>query len=229
VAGTLTELVGTFFLTLTIGLVVVAGLPAGPIAIGSVLMALVYMGFHVSGAQYNPAVTLALVARGDFPASRAPAFIAAQCLGAAAASLAVAHITGSTFALAPGAGTGSGTALLVEVLFTFLLMIVIFNVAVTPRTAGNSFYGLAIGFTITGAAFVGGPLSGGAYNPAVGIMPGLVERLLGGGATVPFWLYLVGPLLGAALAVPLFNVQEAMVTGSASPASVIREGDGAGS
>ena len=93
-AGFLTELVGTFFLTLTIGLVVVAGLPAGPIAIGSVLMALVYMGWHVSGAQYNPAVTLALVVRGDCPAPRAVGFIGAQLLGAAAAAFAVAHITG---------------------------------------------------------------------------------------------------------------------------------------
>jgi aquaporin Z len=209
VAGILTEFVGTFFLTLTIGFVVVAGLPAGAIAIGSVLMALVYMGWHVSGAQYNPAVTLALVIRGDFPASRAPGFIGAQCAGAGVAAFAVAHLTGSTFALTPGVGTGAGVALAVEVLFTFLLMIVIFNVAVTPRTAGNSFYGLAIGFTITGAAFAGGPLSGGAYNPAVGIMPGLVEWLLAGGTAAPYWLYLAGPLVGAFLAVPLFTLQEA--------------------
>ncbi|NNF38433.1 MAG: porin [Gemmatimonadetes bacterium] len=173
------------------------------------LMALVYMGWHVSGAQYNPAVTLALVVRGDCPGSRAAGFIGAQCLGAAAAALAVAHITGSGFVLMPGADTGAGTALAVEVLFTFLLMIVIFNVAVTPRTAGNSLYGLAIGFTITGAAFAGGPLSGGAFNPAVGIMPGLVEWVIAGRTEVPFWLYLVGPLIGAFLAVPLFMMQEA--------------------
>lgn len=208
-AAVLTELVGTFFLTLTIGLVVATGVPAGPIAIGSVLMALVYMGWHVSGAQYNPAVTVALVVRGDCPGTRAVGFIGAQCVGAGAAAFVVAHLVGTTFALAPAAGTGIGAALLVEVLFTFLLMIVIFNVAVTPRTAGNSFYGLAIGFTITGAAYVGGPLSGGAFNPAVGIMPGVVEWLLGVEATTPFWLYVVGPLAGALLAVPLFVLQEA--------------------
>ena len=208
----LTEFIGTFFLVLTIGLVVMSGIPSGPVAVGSVLMVMVYMGWHVSGAHYNPVVTMVLVVRGDFPLSDVPGYLAAQFLGAGAAAFACAHATISTFALAPGAGVGAGSALLMEVLFTFALVLVILNVAVSPKTKGNDFYGLAIGFVVAGAAFVGGPISGAALNPAVGIMPGLVELSVVGETAAPFWLYVVGPVVGALLAVPVFALQEAAET-----------------
>src|SRR6266478_755144 len=96
-----TEFVGTFFLVLTIGLTVLGGTPLAPLAIGASLMVMVYVGGHVSGAHYNPAVSLGLVLRGSFAAREYGAYVAAQLLGAIAASLAVFAVTGHTFVPAP--------------------------------------------------------------------------------------------------------------------------------
>ena len=99
-------------------------------------------------------------------------------------------------------------ALLIEILYTFALALVVLNSAASAKTHGNSFYGLAIGYTIVVAAFAGGPVSGGAFNPAVGLGPALVHALVGGGSIGHVWLYLVGPLTGGALAAVVFNLQE---------------------
>ena len=85
---------------------------------------------------------------------------------------------------------------------------VVLNVALAKKTQGNSFYGLAIGFTIMAAVFVGGGISGGAFNPAVGIGPTLVNAMVGHGTMSHLWLYLVGPLLGGVLAAGVFGLQE---------------------
>jgi aquaporin Z len=99
----LTEFIGTFFLVLTIGLSVSAGLAMAPLAIGSVLMVMVYMGGHISGAHYNPAVSLALLLRGAFASKEFVPYILSQLAGAVAASLVVLIATGATFAPAPAA------------------------------------------------------------------------------------------------------------------------------
>jgi aquaporin Z len=202
-----TEFVGTFFLVLTIGLTVTSGSPMAPLAIGSALMVMVYMGGHVSGAHYNPAVTLAVVMRGRLSSKQLVPYWASQLLGAAAASLVVNVIVGQTFAPSPGAGVGAFPALLTELLFTFALALVVLNVATAKATAGNSFYGLAIGFTVMVGAWAGGPVSGGAFNPAVGTGPILIQALSGGGGFGDLWLYWVGPLLGGALATMAFRIQ----------------------
>ena len=95
-----------------------------------------------------------------------------------------------------------------EALFTFALVYVVLNTATAKATAGNSYFGLAIGFTVVVAAFAGGPISGGAFNPAVGVGPILVDSLLGGGSLANLWLYIVAPLLGGALASLVFGMQE---------------------
>ena len=203
----LTELIGTFFLVFTIGMTAVTGLAAAPIAIGCTLMVMVYMGGHVSGAHYNPAVSVALFLRGALDGSQLVPYIAAQILGAWLAAGAVFLITGATFAPAPGADYGTLPVLLAEVLVTFALALVILNVATAKATEGNSYYGLAIGFTVLAGAYAVGPVSGGAFNPAVGIGPVLVDVLAGDGSMGNLWFYLVGPLAGAALAVPVFRMQ----------------------
>ena len=114
---------------------------------------------------------------------------------------------GQTFAPAPGRRRRVAAALLVELLFTFALALVVLNVATAAKTEGNSFYGLAIGFTVVVAAFAGGPISGGAFNPAVGIGPTLVHAPAGR-SLATLWLYIVGPLAGGALAAVVFQVQE---------------------
>jgi aquaporin Z len=203
----LTEFIGTFFLVLTVGLTVLNGTPLAPLAIGSSLMIMVYMGGHVSGGHYNPAVSLAVFLRGKLEGRDLVSYWIAQLLGAIGAAVAVYAIMGKTFAPAPAESSPTSAALLVEVLYTFALALVVLNVATARATSGNSFYGLAIGFTITVGAFAGGPVSGGAFNPAVGAGPILVSTLMSDGSLAHLWLYLVGPLLGGALAAAVFKVQ----------------------
>ena len=215
----LTEAVGTFFLVLTIGLTVLSGTPLAPLAIGSSLMIMVYMGGHVSGGHYNPAVTLAVWLRGKLPARQVVPYWIAQLSGAVVAALAVRALTGRTFAPAPGAGVGAGQALLAEGLFTFALALVVLNTATSRQTEGNSYFGLAIGFTVTVGAFAAGGISGGAFNPAVGVGPALVSAMLGGGTLGHAWLYVVGPLAGGAVAAAMFRAQNPEVTTQAIPAA----------
>jgi aquaporin Z len=203
-----TEFTGTFFLTLTVGLAVLGGSPLAPLAIGASLMIMVYMGGHISGGHYNPAVSLAVMLRGKLKAAELAPYMAAQLAGAIVAALAVRYMLGNTFAPAPAPTATAGAALLVEFLYTFALCLVVLNTATSRGTEGNSFYGLAIGFTIVVAACAGGSISGGAFNPAVGVGPALVQAMMGGGSLGHVWLYVVGPFLGSFGAALLFRLQE---------------------
>ncbi len=198
-----TELIGTFFLVFTIGM------SGNPLAIGSVLMVMIYMGGHVSGAHYNPAVTVGVYLRGAMEKGDVIPYLAAQILGAWMAASTVYLITGSTFAPAPGAEYGAMEALICEVLVTFALVLVILNVATAKATEGNSYFELAIGFTVMAGAYSVGPVSGGAFNPAVGIGPIIVDTLAGDGSLGNLWIYIAGPVLGALGAVPVFRLQNA--------------------
>ena len=202
-----TELVGTFFLVFTIGLTAMSGTPMAPIAIGSVLMAMVYMGGHISGAHYNPAVSVAILIRGKMEIRDLVPYVLSQISGAILASLAVMLIVGDTFAPAPAPEAGLVVVLLAEALFTFALSLVVLNVATDDATADNSFYGLAIGFTVMAGAFAVGGISGGVFNPAVGSGPILVDALMGDGAFDQLWIYWVGPLLGAVAAAGVYDLQ----------------------
>jgi len=203
----LTEFIGTFFLVLTIGLTVLDGTPLAPLAIGSALMVMVYMGGHISGAHYNPAVSLAVFLRGKIAANEMIFYMIAQLVGALAASAVVYACLDDTFAPAPGGDGALLPSLLIEFLFTFALALVVLNSATAKGTAGNSFYGLAIGFTVTVGAFAGGPISGGAFNPAVGVGPILMDAMASGGTLGNLWLYLVAPLAGGAVAAFVFKMQ----------------------
>jgi aquaporin Z len=203
----LTEFIGTFFLVLTIGLTSISDSPFAPLAIGSALMVMVYMGGHISGAHYNPAVSLALCIRGALSWVQLAPYVLSQLLGAVVAGFVVYVITGSTFGPAPAIDAAATTSLLVEGLFTFALALVVLNAATASKTAGNSFYGLAIGFTVMVGAFAGGGISGGAFNPAVGVGPNIARTMLGAGTLGHVWLYVVGPAIGAVLAALAFKAQ----------------------
>jgi len=211
----LTEFIGTFFLVLTVGFCVTSNAPLGALAIGSSLMIMVYMGGHISGGHYNGAVSLAVFLRGKIDARTFVAYLISQFLGAIAAALVVYLVTSKTYPLAPGAGVSPMAALIVETLYTFALCIVVLNVATSPDTEGNSYYGLAIGFTIVVAAISGGAISGGAFNPDVGTGPIVVDAILKGGSLANVWLYLVGPFLGGALAAWVYRLQNPAAAGSA--------------
>lgn len=201
----LVEFLGTFLFLLAIALIVPQNAQFAPLVIGAALMCVVYMGGHVSGANYNPAVSLAILQRGKLTATDMLGYWAVQILAGILAFLVGGWITGKTIGIAPGAEVSLAQALAVEILFTFMLCLVVLNVATAKGTSGNSFYGLAIGFTIVVAAFAGGGISGGAFNPAVGIGATVAHAVLGGGGFENIWLYLVGPLLGAVLAAAAFK------------------------
>jgi aquaporin Z len=195
------EFIGTFFLVLTIGCTVIghgAG-PLTPLAIGSALMVMVFAGGHVSGGHFNPAVTLGVWLRGKCDAKDVAPYMISQAIGAALAAVAVKFLKGGA-AVAP-LQPATVPALVAEFLFTFALVYVVLNVATAKGTSGNSFYGLAIGFTVMVGAFSVGSISGGAFNPAVAV--GI--SVLGLSSWSNIWIYLVADFAGAAVAAGAFK------------------------
>ena len=194
------EFIGTFFLVLTIGLAVSSGTDLAPIAIGSILMVMIFMGGHISGGHYNPAVTLAAFIRGAIKINDAVIYMVVQIAGGLAAAI-VAGFLASTITVAQGEGVTDIQALVAEFLFTFALASVVLNTATSKDHPNNSFYGLAIGFTVLAGAYAAGPISGAAFNPAVAIGLNVV-----GGAMGNIWIYLVGCLAGGAAAGIVFRI-----------------------
>jgi len=196
------EFIGTFFLVATIGFCVLepgAGNLA-PIAIGSALMVMIFAGGHISGGHYNPSMTLAVFLRGKCPMSDVLPYWGAQVAGAAAAAFTVLFMKNNPTV---AAGTPDvARALLAEFLFTFALCYVVLNVATAKGTSGNSFYGLAIGFTVLTGAFAVGSVSGGAFNPAVAVG----VTLMGLSTWANIWIFLVANFGGAAVAATVFKI-----------------------
>jgi len=199
-----TEFIGTFFLILTIGCTVLAGgggvIP--PLAIGSALMVMIFAGGHISGAHYNPAVTLGALLRGRTSIPEAVGYWIAQIVAAFAAVAAIGYLRHDAVAAIEFKAIVNGPAFLAEFLFTFALVYVVLNVATSKDTAGNSFYGLAIGFTVLTGAFAVGDISRGAFNPAVAV--GLWR--LGIASPGDLGLYFAANLLGGAVAAIVFRV-----------------------
>lgn len=206
IAKLIVEAIGTFFLVFTIGQTVKGpdALSIAPLAIGASLMVMVYAGGHFSGGHYNPAVTLGVTLRGKMKWAEALPYMAAQIAGAVLAALLVLFIKGSTTATVPQVSHNEYSLIAQAVgdfLFTFALVYVVLNTATARGTAGNSFYGLAIGFTVVVGAFAVGPVSGGAFNPAVGV--GVTVMGLAG--ITNLIIYLVADFAGGAVAALLFN------------------------
>src|SRR5437763_5047698 len=190
------EFIGTFFLVLTIGCTGI-GANSGviaPLAIGAALMVMVFAGGHISGAHYNPAVTLGVLIRGRLNVADVLPYIVAQLSAAATAAVVVKFLRAGidVSPIAPKIGP----ALLAEFLFTFALVYVVLNAATAEGTSGNSFYGLAIGMTVMTGAFAVGDISGGAFNPAVAV--GISSMGLSAWSNI--WIFLVADFLGGAVA-----------------------------
>ena len=196
----LTEFIGTFFLVLTIGCTVIPGSPGviPPLAIGAALMVMIFAGGHISGGHFNPAVTLAVWLRGKCETKDVVPYWVAQLAAGVIAALIVVAIKGKPV-LAGSHDVGS--SLVVEFLFTFALAWVVLNAATAKGTAGNSFYGLAIGFTVLAGAVAVGGVSGGAFNPAVGL--GVV--VMGLEKLSQLWIYVAADLAGGAVAALAFK------------------------
>jgi aquaporin Z len=195
----LVEFIGTFFLVFTVGMASRSGSPLAPLAIGASLMVMIFAGGHVSGGHFNPAVTLGVWLRGKCDTKDVVPYWVAQLVAGIVAALLVVNLIGSPTAPATHDATKS---LIVEFLFTFALVWVVLNTATAKGTSNNSFYGLAIGMTVmTGAVAVGG-ISGGAFNPAVGL--GVVT--MGLEKLNQFWIYLGADLVGGAVAALTYKV-----------------------
>jgi len=202
----LVEFIGTFFLVLTIVLAVNNGAAGGfaPLAIGTALMVAVYAGGHISGGHYNPAVTLAVYLRGKCPASDVLPYMGAQVLGGIVAAAIGIYLLGSIGGATVPSSPGSldvVPSLIAEFLGAFLLCFVVLQTATTKSTDGNSYYGLAIGFTVMCMAYSLGAVSGGAFNPAVAVGISFAEMA----AWSDIWIFLLGNLTAGLVAATVFG------------------------
>ena len=187
------EAVGVFFLLLAGGAAILAGQGglAVALAFGFVVAVMIYALGHVSGAHFNPAITLAFAATGHFPRRRVASYLLAQGLGAVAALLLLRALFGDVAPVVTRTGLALPLAASVEALASFLLAFVIIAVA-TDRRAAAGFAGLAIGLTVALNSLWAGPLTGSSTNPARSLAPAVVAGDLAG-----LWLYLLVPVAGA--------------------------------
>jgi aquaporin Z len=189
------EAIGTFFLVFTVGATVGSASPFAPLAIGAALMVMIYAGGHISGGHYNPAVTLAVLVRHRIGLRDAVAYWVVQfgagLLAAAVVRTIIDPARKPTAAAVMLSGHILTAAFVAELLFTFALCYVVLNVATSKDHSDNSFYGLAIGFTVVAGAFAVGAISGGAFNPAVA----LGAAVMGLFAWPTLWAYLLAQVL----------------------------------
>lgn len=192
------EAIGTFLFAFAAIGAVNSGSELTPLAIGFVLMVLVYATGHISGAHLNPAVSFGAWIRGAIDLQSLIGYVAAQLVGAGLAGA----LSFAVWPLGEPAKIEAGPAFLVEALWTFVLVYVVLNVATSKDHPNNSFYGLAIGSTVfVGAVAVGG-ISGGGFNPAIALGLAIAGQFAWGS----YWLYLIAPLVGAAVAALAFRL-----------------------
>ena len=197
------EFLGTFFLVLIIGL------SQNPVAIGLGLAVLIYMGAHISGAHYNPVVSLAMLINDQIELKEFSFYLASQLLGSVVATYFI-MLLGNDFEVISNTNDIS-SFFVAEILFTFLLVFVILNVALNKKLEGNQFYGLAIGLTVTAGAFTVGNISGAVFNPAVSFGPSLFSfidpQVVGVNISSSdfFIYYLITGIIGSVIASYLYK------------------------
>ncbi len=217
----LVEFIGTFFLLLIIGTSVANGGIYTPMSVGFGLMALIYAGQNISGAHYNPAVSVAFYLRGFMPLREMTAYIIVQFMAGIMGAVFSYFVTDNAISLNmnPASGPGTFCILSSEISSTFLLVYVFLNVATRPDTRDSPFYGLAIGASVLAMAFAVGGISGGAFNPAVGVGRAVADIMMhtDNRCYYQIWYYLIGPFsggIGAAVVynylndLPIFNIQK---------------------
>jgi aquaporin Z len=196
------ELIGTFLFVFAVLNAVLSGSPLAPLAIGAMLMVMIYAGGHISGGHFNPAVTMAALVRGRIGPAEAVGYWIVQLAAGVLAALVVVEMLGRTVGISDVVLNGAGPVFIAELLFTFALTYVVLNVATSKDHPTNSFYGLAIGFTVLAGAVAVGGISGGVFNPAVYI----------GGAVVgvftwsAIWVYYLAQLAAGVIAGLAFRV-----------------------
>ena len=198
-----TEFIGTFFLSLTICTAAVYGTADdyAPFAIASTLMVMIYAGGHISGAHYNPAVTVSIYLRGACDKDEVLPYIASQIIAAVSAAFVVERLLLPADALSPEMADLGTEAIVAELLFTFALAYVILNVATTESTSDNGYYGAAIAFVVLAGAITVGSISLASFNPAV-TSALIVSGKLG---LADSWMHFVPQFIGAVLATYVYK------------------------
>merc|ERR1719388_716045 len=198
------EFVGTYLLVFTVGCNVLSGSPVwAATSIACVLMVSIYALGGVSGANFNPAVSVTLGLSGKLDWKDVGIYSVVQIVAGICAGLSYGALFFKVFNLEPQPGFGWWDAALAEILYTFMLCFVVLNVATASKNAGNQFFGLAIGFVIIAGGYAAGNISGGAFNPAVAFGIDFASAGLGFGWGFAYAAY---ELIGAALAAVLFRV-----------------------
>lgn len=177
--------------------------PGVAITWGLIVMGMIYAFAEISGAHFNPAVTIAFSYAKKFPWKEAPKYILSQCLGAIVASLLVYMLWPASDTLGatiPAASFGIWKAFILEFLLTFFLMLVIINVSTGSKETGIM-AGAAIGGIVLLEAMFAGPMTKASMNPARSLGPALVS-----GNLSELWLYIVAPVLGAIAAIFCFKL-----------------------
>ena len=198
------EFLGTFFLVLIIGLT------GNPLAIGLGLATLIYMGAHISGAHYNPVVTLAMFINKEIGLKEMGGYVSSQLIAAVFATYCIITLGNEDFSIVSNTDN-IPNFFLAEILFTFLLVFVILNVALNKNLKGNQFYGIAIGLTVTAGAFSVGDISGAVFNPAVSFGPSFfsfIDPEIGSNniASSDFFIYyLITGMIGSVIASYLYK------------------------
>jgi len=204
------EFLGTFILVLTVGLNVLGNSPAGAFSIAASLMCMIYALGDVSGANFNPAVTLAILVskQTDMTPKKAVTYMLAQVAGGIVAALTYTLIYGGrSFALGPQPGYKMGQVAVAEIIFTFVLCYVVLTTAVSSKTKSTSMFGLAIGSCVTVGGFAIGSISGGSLNPAVSF--GIASQHLLKGGLYNALMYSGFEFFGAAAAASVFGLTHA--------------------
>merc|ERR1719272_268759 len=197
----ISEFLGTFMLVLTVGLNVLGNSPAGAFSIAASLMCMIYALGDVSGANFNPAVTLAILASKmtDMTPKKAGLYMLVQTAGGVVAAMTYSLIySGQSFALGPQPGYKWGQGAVAEIIFTFVLCYVVLTTAVSSQTKSTSMFGLAIGSCVTVGGFAIGSISGGSLNPAVSV--GIASQHLMNGGLYNALIYSGFEFIGAAAA-----------------------------
>lgn len=188
------ELIGSFFLMMAISFT------GNAIAIGFTLIALVYFAAPLSGAHFNPAITLAVWINGGITLRELAGYTTSQVFGVFFGALFTGFISSFPFTMTPSDVASPAQYASVEILFTFFFVLIFVNLSSKRNRSQLPYFGMAIGFAYAAAIYMGEPISGGAFNPAVSLGSALSNTLAGGRAIIYLPMYLMATLLGGLIA-----------------------------
>ena len=187
------ELIGTFFIVFTVGL------GSNPLAVGFAYISMIYIGFNISGAHYNPVISIVMFLKKKIDTKNLILYVLFQILGSCLAALSI-SVMKSNMQIQPVLADSIYSVLFIEAIFTFFIVLAYIRVT-SEELKNNSFYGLVIGLPLIVGMFSASAVSGAVFNPAVSIGPSLIDIVTKDGVSQYFtWYYLIGPILGGIFA-----------------------------